>query len=325
MPATAVAPPPPARPSPVSAFLVLIAFSFRRQWRIRQMGWVALGLLAVLAGTVAVMTYGPTGWGLLNRYSWRYQTTMKDFPQQLDQVQALPLPSDATGMQLLATAPFRAILVDPIFLNDWAFLSFSRWVVFTMHLGFLMPLFTLAFASAAIGSEREGRTLIWLLTRPLPRWAVYLAKFLGVLPWSVVASCGGFVVLCLAGGPYGARALVTYWPAILAGTIAFSALFHLVGTLFRRPAVVGLVYVFFFEMLVANLPGSLKQLSLNYYTRSLLYNEATGAVVAVAPDSLDVYAPAGPVTSWATLLGAAVVFTVVGMYLFGRQEPKDET
>jgi len=312
-------------PSPLAAFAALVAFSFRRLWRVRQMGWVAVGLLAVLTATVAIITHGPAGWGLPDRYSFRFQTKYRDIPQQLDQVQGLPLPPDGVALQVGVVGAFRAVLADDKFLADWAFLNFSRWVVFTMYLSFLLPLFTLAYASGAVGTEREGRTLIWLFTRPLPRWAVYLAKFLGVLPWCLLASVGGFAVLCLAGGELGVRAFATYWPAAVAGTVGFAALFHLIGAIFRRPAVVGLVYVFFFETLVANLPGSLKQLSLNYYARSLLYNEATATLGTVTPDSLDVYAPADPTTAWVTLLAAALGLTLLGMYLFGRQEPKDET
>ena len=312
-------------PSPLAAFAALVAFSFRRLWRVRQMGWVALGLLAVLTATVAVISHGPAGWGLRERFSFRFQARYKDLPEQLDLAQGLPLPPDGVALQFGVVGAFRAVLADERFLADWAFLNFSRWVVFTMYLSFLLPLFTLAFASGAIGAEREGRTLIWLLTRPLPRWAVYLAKFLGVLPWCLLASVGGFAVLCLAGGELGRRAFLAYWPAAVAGTVGFSALFHLIGAVFRRPAVVGLVYVFFFETLVANLPGSLKQLSLNYYARSLLYNEATASLGTVTPESLDVYAPADPTTAWATILLAAAGLTVLGMYLFGRQEPKDET
>lgn len=312
-------------PSPVAAFVALVAFSFRRQWRIRQMGWVAIGLLAVLTGFVAVNTHDPAGWGLPDRKSVRFQATYREIPQQLDLVQGLPLPPDGVALQFGVVGAFRAVLADDKFLADWAFLNFSRWVVFGMYLSFVLPLFTLAYASGAVGAEREGRTLIWLFTRPLPRWAVYLAKFLGVLPWCLLASVGGFAVLCLAGGEMGRRAFLAYWPAAVAGTVGFSALFHLIGAVFRRPAVVGLVYVFFFETLVANLPGSLKQLSLNYYARSLLYNEATASLGAVTPESLDVYAPADPTTAWVTLLAATAGLTLLGMYLFGRQEPKDET
>ena len=309
----------------LNAFLALVVFSFQRQRQVRQMAWVAGGLLALLTVTVAVMSHGPSGWGFENRYSIRYGTEVRNIPALVDMVLMTPNTGEGSALTMALYAPFRAVLADPKFLDDWAFLNFSRWVVFTMHLGFVMPLFTLAYGSAGLGAEREGRTLIWLLTRPLPRWAIYLAKLLGGLPWCLAASGGGFVVLCLAGGPLGLRALVTYWPAVVAGTIGSAALFHLIGAVFRRPAVVGLVYIFFFEMLVANLPGSLKQLSLNYYTRSLLYNEATAALTVVSQESLDVYAPASGPAAWATLLAAAVVFTVVGMVLFSRQEPQDET
>lgn len=309
----------------LNAFLALVVFSFQRQRQVRQMAWVAGGLLALLTVTVAVMSHGPSGWGFQNRYSIRYGTEVRNIPALVDMVQMTPNTGEGSGLTMALYAPFRAVLADPKFLDDWAFLNFSRWVVFTMHLGFVMPLFTLAYGSAGLGAERESRTLIWLLTRPLPRWAIYLAKFLGGLPWCLAASGGGFVVLCLAGGSLGLRALATYWPAVIAGTVGFAALFHLLGAVFRRPAVVGLVYIFFFEMLVANLPGSLKQLSLNYYTRSLLYNEATAALTVVSQESLDVYAPASGPEAWATLLGAAVVFTVIGMVLFSRQEPQDET
>ncbi len=309
----------------LNAFLALVVFSFQRQRQVRQMAWVAGGLLALLTVTVAVMTHGPSGWGFENRYSGRYGTEVRNIPALVDFVQMTPNTGEGSALTMMVYAPFRAVLADPKFLDDWAFLNFSRSVVFTMHLGFVMPLFTLAYGSAGLGAERESRTLIWLLTRPLPRWAIYLAKFLGGLPWCLAASGGGFVILCLAGGSLGLRALATYWPAVVAGTVGFAALFHLLGAAFRRPAVVGLVYIFFFEMLVANLPGSLKQLSLNYYTRSLLYNEATAALSVVSPESLDVYAPASGPAAWATILAAAVGFTLLGMVVFSRQEPQDET
>jgi ABC-type transport system involved in multi-copper enzyme maturation permease subunit len=223
------------------------------------------------------------------------------------------------------TTPFRAMMNDAEYLNDWAFLNFSRWVVFTMHLGFLMPLFTLAFASAGFGQERESRTMLWLLTRPLPPWAIYLGKYLGSLPWCILGSMGGFLVLCLVGGSQGWRAFLVFWPGILAGTLGLSALFHWLGAVVRRPAIVGLVYIFFFETVVANLPGSLKQLSLNYYTRSILYQEATQSLASVRPEQLEVYQPVTPETAWLTILLVMLGLTLLGMFAFRRQEPSEET
>ena len=310
--------------SRLRALMALVQFSFVRLWRIRQMGWVALGLLAILGSTVAVMTYGGIGWGLPERYSFRYRTTFQDYQQRLDLLQMVPLSPEAMAIEIAVLAPYRAVLADPIFLEDWSFLFFSRWVIFGMYLSFILPLFSLAYASGAIGAERESRTLIWLMTRPLPRSWVYLAKLLGVIPWCLLAGMGGLLVLGLAGGPLGMRAVGVYWPTAFLGTIAFTCLFHLFGALFRRPAVLGLVYLFFFETLVANLPGSLKQLSLNYYIRSLFYHDAVSEVSSAMPATLDVYEPASSATAVAVLLIASFVLTLLGMIIFARQEPSEE-
>lgn len=217
-----------------------------------------------------------------------------------------------------------------------AFTNFCRWVVFTLYLAFLLPLFTLAYATGAIGAEREGRTLLWLITRPLPRWAVYVAKLLGMLPWCVGVSGFAFAVLAVAGGDQGRKALGVFWPQVLIGAVAFGCVFHMVGALFRRPTIVGLVYVFFFETLVANLPGGLKQFSLNYYLKSLFYNRLTALTsvpdesdplkfYGVRPEGLDTYQAAEPSTAWVVLILVSVAVTALGAWLFGRQEPKDET
>lgn len=311
-------------PSPLTAFAALVWFAVRRQWRVRTLGGVAAGLLAVLAVTVGLTTYSP-GWGLADQFSRRFGTTFRNAPGSLTQIQMAPAgPGHQAGEAALVGA-FRAVLDDPKFRADWPVLSFTRAVEIGLYLGFLLPLFTLAFGTAAIGAEREARTLLWLVTRPLPRWAVYLAKLLGAVPWGLLAGVGGLGVLCLAGGGVGRAVFAAGWPAAAMGSVAFTSLFVLVGAAFRRPAVVGLVYVFFFETLVASLPGSLKQLSLNYYVRSLLYNAASDQLTTVAPAGLDVYAPADPATAWLTLAAAAVGFSLLGMWLFGRQEPRDET
>lgn len=316
---------PITQPSLLRAFSELVLFSFRRTLRIREMGWAALGLLTLMTLLIVALTHVRQVWHLPNRMSWRFMTTYDKVPEQLDQVAGVPLSPEAHGVRMAVFSVLRGLLNDPKYLSDYAFLNYSRVTVIAMYLNFLMPLFTLAYASGAMGVERESRTMIWLLTRPLPRWAIYLAKFLGVLPWCLLTSVGGFVVLGLAGGSeLGHRAIATYWPAALAGTIAFSGLFHLIGALFRRPAIVGLVYIFFFELLVANIPGSLKQISLNYYVKSLIYSEAVEAIQSTTPDNLDLYAPTDINTSWTVLLAATVVLNLVGMVLFSRQEHQEE-
>jgi len=325
-----------AKPSVLRAFFALVGFSFRRQLRIRQVGWVAFALLFVVAGVVGLISYGPVGWRLETRE--RNFADLKDktgdnpirmsysqyAEERLTLYEAFPGPPDHFAVKAAVFDSFRALLRDGPFLDDFAFIHYARWVVFTLFLAFLLPMLTLAYGCDAIGAEREGRTLLWLTTRPLPRWAVYVAKLCGSLPWCVAICLLGFGLVCLAGKENGTRAFRLYWPGILAASVAFGCLFHAIGALVRRPTIVAIGYVFVFEILVANLPGSLKQWSLSYYVRSLFYNRTLADVIWTQPESVDVYAPCETATAWVTLSIASLVLSAAGAIAFHRQEPSEE-
>jgi ABC-2 type transport system permease protein len=297
-----------ATPSPFRAWLYLIGFAFRRQARVRQMVGIAIALLAICLLLVGAFTVANRGW---DRKEAR-----------LDRIKPYTVEHVAGGMARPAIdqSEYLARLKQ----ESEPLAVFSRWVVFLLFLGFLLPLFSLSFAAGSFGHEREGRSLVWLMTRPLPRSAVYLAKFLGGLPWCLGLTVGGFALLCLAGGETGREAFFLYGPGVFAGSLAFAAIFHLFGALFPRPAIVGLLYAFFFETLLSELPipGTLKRLSINYYTRCLLYSAAEGKDVPTESSSL--FVPVSPTTAWIVLLGATVGLTALGMWLFARSEYRDD-
>ena len=203
------------------------------------------------------------------------------------------------------------------------FFVFSSSVVFLIYCGFLLPIWTLSFATEALGGEREGRTLVWLFSRPLPRWSVYLAKFLGLLPWSVGLNLGGFALLCLLAGEPGRLALKLFWPAVLGATLAYSALYHFMGACFRRPAVVALVYSFFLETILGSMPGYLKRVSISFYTRCLMFDQAQGYDVYTEKPSI--YLPVDGPTAWWVLGLLTAVLLAAGMWVFARTEYQDLT
>jgi hypothetical protein len=192
-----------------------------------------------------------------------------------------------------------------------------------MFATFLLPLWSLTFATEGLGREREGRNLLWLLTRPLPRPAIYLAKFVALLPWCLLLCVGGFALICLAGGAVGRLALEIYWPAVLAGTIAFAALFHLMGAAFRRAAIVAILYAFFLETVMGNLPGYLKRASLSFYTRCLMFDRAHE--FGLHPERPSVYIPVSGATATWVLAGLTLALLLVGMAIFSRSEYADLT
>jgi len=306
----------PRAPSPVRAWFFLIGFAMRRQLRVPQLVILAVGMLVVATGLVVFVTQ-TIGWGMMERVM---RPGMPTNAEVLDYVEVSFPPNPGSAM----VSTLVGGILDTVRVSDATFIfpQLSRWVVFAVFVGFLMPLWTLSFATSAIGAERESRSFIWMTTRPLPRSAVYLAHFFAVLPWCLGLNLIGLFALCAAGGPSGQEAFRRYWEATLFGTIAFTALFHFIGAIFRRPAVVALLYSFFFETLAGDMPGTLKRLSISFYTRCMMYDEARKW--GFEPERPEVFQSVGLETARWVLIGTAVVLTAFGMWWFARSEYKDD-
>lgn len=82
-----------------------------------------------------------------------------------------------------------------------------------VYLNLLLPLMCLCFGTQALGGEWEERSLVWVLTRPIPRSLIYLAKFTAALPWTLATTLGGF---WLAGFAAGSRSVDLNWNQSLA-------------------------------------------------------------------------------------------------------------
>jgi hypothetical protein len=304
------------------AWLALVGLCFQRQARARQMVWIALALLGFTV-TVIVLNTAAGRWGMSH---WR---TPRGAGLRYDQWLTVWEVEAKRGAVLAAQTPTALGVEDALIAASRAVLDrsglfvFSSYVVFSVFLSFLLPIWSLSFATDSIGGEREERSLIWLLTRPLPRSSIYLAKFLALLPWSLGLNLGGFALLCLAAGEPGRTALALYWPAVLAATLAFAALFHLMGACFRRAAVVAIVYSFFLESFLGNMPGYMKRVSIGFYARCLMFESAQD--YGVCPQNPGVYLPVDGATAWAVLLGGTALLLTVGMVIFARTEYREES
>jgi ABC-type transport system involved in multi-copper enzyme maturation permease subunit len=276
--------------------------------------WIALALLAIMTTWVGLVTLGDR-WGMRH---WRSGRTggysFQTFQQLLE---ALPLPLPANAVQNAFTGVNQALLAQS------GFYVFVHWGIFLVFIGFILPLWSLSFATDALGGERESRTLLWLLNQPLPRPLIYLAKFVAVLPFSLGLNLGGFALICLAAGRAGRPALAMFWPALVCGTLAFSSLFHLMGALFQRATVVALVYVFFLETVLGMMPGTMKRVSIGFYTRCMMFTEAQG--YNIQPEKPSIYLPVEGDTAQWILIGLTAVFLGIGMVVFSRSEYHDLT
>ncbi len=305
-------PPEAGETSRVRAWVYLVRLSLQRQARARQMVWIALVLLAFTGAVVALNTLGGR-WGM---HHWRSpRGSGPTYAQLVEVIGTAPgTPAGSAVRQAVAGA-------CGALLRQSGFFVFAHWMVFNVFLSFLLPVWSLSFATEALGGERDGRTLPWLVTQPISRAGVYLAKFLGLLPYTLAFNVGGFAILCLLAGPSGRLAWRLFWPAVLWATLAFAALFHFMGACFRRPAVVAIVYSFFLETVLGNMPGYMKRVSVGFYARCMMFD--TAGVYGLQPEKPSVFLPVDGRTALGVLIGVALCFLVVGMLFFSRQEYRE--
>jgi hypothetical protein len=92
-----------------------------------------------------------------------------------------------------------------------------------------------------------------------------------------------------------------------------------VGAFFRKPAVVAVIYSFFLEAIVGNMPGYLKRASLTFYTRCMMFEPLEKLGIS-PPERTASYGAVSAATALYILIGASVLFLIVGMAVFARTE-----
>jgi ABC-type transport system involved in multi-copper enzyme maturation permease subunit len=281
----------------------------------RQMVWIALSLLVFAAVFVAIQTT----LGRWDMHNWRWPfrsgpTYTKLFEQTEAIARGLPGTSRGGIDLAIVTAAQTALDQSP-------FRIFTAGMLVAVYLSFLLPIWTLSFAVESLGGERENNSLVWLLSRPLPRSAIYLGKFVAMLPWVLGLNLAGFTLICYSAGAPGLLALHLFWPVVIWTTLAFAALFHWMGAWFRRPAVVAILYVFFLEIILNLMPGFLKRFSISFYSRCLMFDAAGD--LGVYPENPRTYlAVSGPL-ALGMLLAITAGLLLLGTLLFTRTQYQD--
>ena len=144
----------------------------------------------------------------------------------------------------------------------------------------VLPLVAIVFGTAALGSELEDGTAVFLLTTPVDRWLVVLAKALVAGTLSAVLIVPGTVIGGILMGGTDAEAITITFAFALAsivGAYLYTAIFLVLSVFTSRGLIIGLVYALIWEGIVAGLlPGS-QVVSVREYL--------TGIVQTLAPEA----------------------------------------
>ena len=126
----------------------------------------------------------------------------------------------------------------------------------TLVIRTVLPLIALVFGTASIGSEIEDGTIVYLLTKPVARWRVAMAKLAVAAGLTAALVVPPIIVTSLLVEGFGSGSLGTAFGfalAAIAGGTAYAVAFTALGVVTSRALVVGLAYTLLWEGVLAGL------------------------------------------------------------------------
>ena len=149
-------------------------------------------------------------------------------------------------------------------------------LIWLLFVRFVVPVLGVFYGTSLIADEVDDKTITYLFTRPVPRAAVLLGKYLSYLACVILLVLPSVVVVYFLVVPIGGHigesfpALAEDLGMLVVGLASYGAVFALVGAWLKRPLIVGLVFTFGWESTVLLIPGYLKRLSVAYYLQALV-------------------------------------------------------
>lgn len=139
----------------------------------------------------------------------------------------------------------------------------------TMMVRTVLPLVALVLGTAALGSELEDGTAVYLMIKPVPRWRIMGAKMLVAAGLTVVLVLPSTVLAGLLAGGLGSAAVATtlgFAVGVSVGGIAYACAFVALSAFTSRALVLGLGYTLIWEGLLAGLLEGTRFLSIRQAT-----------------------------------------------------------
>jgi ABC-type transport system involved in multi-copper enzyme maturation permease subunit len=199
--------------------------------------------------------------------------------------------------------------------------KFADQVLLPLFVGFLLPIYAISYGAAAIGGEREDRTLIYLLIAPLPRPAVYLVKAFAVMLLAVGWTIAALLVLCLLAGHHGRETLPAFWQASVMGALVYANLFLVLGAAFRHGTIISLAYWFFLEVLFGAMPGIVKRLTVSFYVKCQIFD--AGKELELGPVrriAREMFLPVSGDVAFTVMSATLATLVVLGVIVFSTRE-----
>lgn len=198
-------------------------------------------------------------------------------------------------------------------------------MIWLLYLRFIVPVLGVFYGTSLMADEVEDKTITYLFTRPIPRGAVLIGKYLAYM------ACTGFVVLPsvvvvyllivpMQGSLGGAFPdLVKDLILLAIGLAVYGAVFAFVGARFKRPLLIGLIFIFAWEQGALMVPGYLKRFTVAYYIQGLVpHAMPSNSIVSLAQGLFREIPTLGTTVFWLAVIWALSLG--FGAWIVARKE-----
>jgi ABC-2 type transport system permease protein len=149
-------------------------------------------------------------------------------------------------------------------------------MIWIFYLRFTVPVLGVFYGTSLIADEIEDKTVTYLFTRPVRRAAVLVGKYLAYLGCTVFVVLPSVMLVYLLivplqgtlGGSF--PDLLKDLSLLALGLAVYGALFAFIGAKFKRPLLIGLVFIFGYEQAALAFPGYMKYYTIAYYLQALV-------------------------------------------------------
>ena len=149
-------------------------------------------------------------------------------------------------------------------------------IIWVFYLRFIVPVLGVFYGTSLIADEIEDKTITYLFTRPIPKGAVLVGKFLAYLACTTLVVLPSVVIVYLSIAPLRGSLggsfidLLKDLVLLAIGLAVYGAVFAFIGARFKRPLLVGLIFIFGWEQAALVFPGYLKKFTVAYYLQAMV-------------------------------------------------------
>ncbi|MER5438331.1 ABC transporter permease [Streptomyces sp. NPDC002790] len=143
----------------------------------------------------------------------------------------------------------------------------------------MVPLIGVIAGTGAIGPEIDDGSVVYLLSKPLKRPTIIFTKLIVAIGVTMVFSAVPTLIAGFILNGNGQQIAVAYTVAALVASIAYAAIFLLLGTVTRHAVVFGLVYALVWEALFGSMVSGARTLSVQQWSLAVAQKVAGGDLV----------------------------------------------